>query len=243
MQSEETGPLVTIDNLSKRYGKGSLVLEDIALQVPAGELVALIGPSGCGKSTLLKLLAGLLEPSGGELRIGGEEAPAARARLSYIFQEPTLLPWLPVRRNIELPLRLRGESSTQRREVAEQLLETVGLEQVSGYYPRQLSGGMKMRVSIARALVHDPQIVLLDEPFTGLDRGAADRMADRLARLAEQGRCCALVTHELAQASRLAQSAVVLLRGRVVHRASGDELERGALEAAYAAATGGGALP
>src|ERR1035437_3713380 len=158
-------PLVEFREVTKRFGGGPLVLDRVNLAAQPGEFVSLIGPSGCGKSTLLRLIAGLSPVSSGTLSVDGLTPDAAAAELAFVFQEPTLLPWLTVARNVELAPRLRGISAPTRATTRQRVLELVRLGERAGAYPRQLSGGEKMRVSLARALALSPKILLLDEPF------------------------------------------------------------------------------
>ncbi|MEI6107705.1 MAG: ATP-binding cassette domain-containing protein, partial [Opitutae bacterium] len=162
-------PIVKFSSLQKRYGGGPLVLENLTLAVQPGDFISLIGPSGCGKSTVLKLISGLSPGTAGELTVMGVKPRQARDRQAFIFQDATLLPWLTARLNVEIPRRLRGLAADARQAKAREMLALVGLAAVADYYPRQLSGGMKMRVSIARALTLAPQLLLLDEPFGALD--------------------------------------------------------------------------
>src|SRR5579871_6007346 len=147
--------LVELDGVQKRYSDGTLALSDISFATRDGEFVSLVGPSGSGKSTLLRLIAGLGEATAGTVLIGGLPPPRARRErgdMAFVFQDPTLLPWRTVQGNVEFPLELRGATRAERRAAAQQALSTVGLRDVAGQYPRRLSGGMRMRVSIARAL-------------------------------------------------------------------------------------------
>lgn len=204
-------PIVRIAGLSKRYGGGPLVLEDIDLDVPRRDFVSLIGPSGCGKSTVLKLVAGLIPITSGELIVDGMEPEDAREEMAFIFQEATLLPWKTVRANIEMPLRLRGMPKVKRREISHRMLELVNLGSVGDFYPRQLSGGMKMRVSIARALSLSPKILLLDEPFGALDEMTRDHLNEELLDLRDRENWTAFfVTHSVAEAVFLSTRIVVL---------------------------------
>src|SRR4051812_45997675 len=141
---EPAAPIVKFTSLQKRYGTGPLILADVNLTVAAGDFVSLIGPSGCGKSTILKLVSGLSPGSAGELTVLGTTPKQARDRQAFIFQDATLLPWQTALRNVELPLRLRGLAAGARTAKAQEMLSLVGLEPVRDYYPRQLSGGMKM---------------------------------------------------------------------------------------------------
>jgi NitT/TauT family transport system ATP-binding protein len=204
-------PLVNISGLRKRYGRGAVVLEDINLDVARGEFVSLIGPSGCGKSTLLKLIAALSPVTSGTLLVDGLLPAKARKGTSFVFQEATLLPWRTVDDNIELPLQVLGMERAQRKEVCAQVRNLVGLDHVPGLYPRQLSGGMKMRVSIARALSVSPKILLLDEPFGALDEMTRDRLNEELLGIREKrGFTAFFVTHSVAEAAFLSTRIVIL---------------------------------
>ena len=196
--------------VTKSY-KDRMVLDTTNLRVAKGEFVTLIGPSGCGKSTVLKLISGLTAPSSGTVRVGNLSPKEARHTISYIFQDATLLPWRPVRQNVCLGLELDGVSRTRRMEKTSSLLQLVGLEQVASAYPRELSGGMKMRVSIARALATTPQLLLMDEPFAALDEMSRDRLNEELLRLRdEQNWTAVFVTHSVAEAVFLSTRIVVL---------------------------------
>ena len=171
--------------------------------------MSLIGPSGCGKSTVLKLVSGLSPATAGEVRVAGLAPREARDRQAFIFQDATLLPWLTARRNVELPLRLRGAPDRVAR--ADAMLKLVGLGAVAEYFPRQLSGGMQMRVSIARALTLAPQLLLLDEPFGALDEMTRNRLNEELLALRGHTPFTALfVTHSLAEAVFLSNRIVVM---------------------------------
>ncbi len=210
--------LVKLRAVRKRYGDGPVVLEGIDLTVRPGDFVSLIGPSGCGKSTVLKLISGLSPWTEGELTVFGTAPRQSRDRQAFIFQDATLLPWLTARRNVEVPLRLRGATAEQRRAKADELLRLVGLDAVSDYYPRQLSGGMKMRVSLARALSLEPGLLLLDEPFGALDEMTRHRLNEELLQLRERSRFAAVfVTHSVAEAVFLSNRIVVMaaLPGRI----------------------------
>jgi NitT/TauT family transport system ATP-binding protein len=202
---------VTLDAVGKRFATGPAVLAELSLTAEPGEFIALLGPSGCGKTTCLRLLAGLSEPSSGTLAIDGQTPAAARDRLSFIFQEPTLLPWLTARRNVELPLRLRRVPAAQRAAAALELLERVELAPAADRYPRQLSGGMKMRVSLARALTRSPGLLLLDEPFGALDEITRNHLNESLLRLREAAPLTAFfVTHSVSEAVFLSNRILVL---------------------------------
>jgi heme exporter protein A len=221
--------------LSKRFGP-VMALEGVDLDVPCGTTLAVLGPNGAGKSTLLRLLAGLARPTGGSLQIGDprERRPAARGRVGYVGHATFLYPALTARENLVLAGRLYGVADPAAR--ADALLAEQGLGGVAGRMAGEFSRGMAQRLAIARGLVHDPAVVLLDEPFGGLDRSSAAHLAERLRGLRQQGRTVVLVTHELSHVSALADAALVLARGRVVHRAVGDALSASVLDAAYLAA-------
>jgi NitT/TauT family transport system ATP-binding protein len=155
--------------VDRRYDTGLLALQGVDLRIAPGEFVSLLGPSGCGKSTVLRLLAGLDLPSAGQVLHGGVPANGPSRDAGYVFQEPTLMPWADVQANVELPLRLQGLAAAPRARAAQAVLASVGLAEFARAMPRELSGGMKMRVSMARALVTRPALLLLDEPFAALD--------------------------------------------------------------------------
>jgi len=204
-------PLVTLRNLHKRYGKGETVLEDLNLEVNQGSFIGLIGPSGCGKSTLLKMIAGLTPLTSGSLEIDGKTPAAARDQMSFIFQDATLLPWLTVHKNIQTTMRLHRVDKKECIRVADKMAVLVGLDHVKGFYPRQLSGGMQMRVSIARALSVSPQILLLDEPFGALDEMTRDRLNEELLKIRSNEAWTAFfVTHSVAEAVFLSTEIIVL---------------------------------
>jgi NitT/TauT family transport system ATP-binding protein len=204
-------PMVQITGVSKRYGNAPPVLDAMDLYVLKEEFLTLIGPSGCGKSTVLKLISGLTEPSGGTVSVDGMTPAKAREVVSYIFQDATLLPWRTVGQNVGLGLELEGVSKILRAENIGTLLELVGLGHVADAYPRELSGGMKMRVSIARALATNPRLLLMDEPFAALDEMSRDRLNEELLRLrGEQKWTAIFVTHSVAEAVFLSTRIVVL---------------------------------
>lgn len=227
-----SGAAVAADGLEKRFG-ASVALAGIDLDVAAGGSLAVLGPNGAGKSTLLRLMAGLARPTAGSLTIGGAPADRreARARVGYIGHATLLYPALTARENLIFAGRLHGVADAGAR--ADALLAELELADVSDRTAGAFSRGMAQRLSIARALVHDPPVLLLDEPFTGLDRPAADRLLHRLERLHRQGRTLVLVTHDVAHAARLADAAIVLSRGRVAHTADAPSRTSGEIEAAY----------
>ncbi len=215
-----TVPEIALDTVGKRYRDGTVALEGISLTIQRGEFVTLLGPSGCGKSTLLRLVSGLSEATEGSVRVNGMIPENARQLVSFIFQDATLMPWRTVEQNVGLSLELEHAARPLRKERVDQMLELVRLSQVAQSYPRQLSGGMKMRVSIARALVSRPRILLMDEPFAALDEMTRDRMNEELLRLrAEQKWTVLFVTHSVAEAVFLSTRIVILAAhpGRVAH--------------------------
>jgi NitT/TauT family transport system ATP-binding protein len=204
-------PQVELTKVSKQYGNGRVVLDALDITIAKGEFVTLLGPSGCGKSTVLKLVAGLTAPSSGSIQVDGMTPTNARETVSYIFQDATLLPWRTVRHNVGLGLKLEGVNGSRRKDKTSTLLGLVGLEHVADAYPRELSGGMKMRVSIARALATSPRLLLMDEPFAALDEMTRDRLNEEILRLRAQEQWTAIfVTHSVAEAIFLSMRIVVL---------------------------------
>ena len=204
-------PQIEFMSVSKRYSNTGMVLEGVDLTVFKGEFVSLIGPSGCGKSTVLKLISGLTSPTLGTIQVDGMTPKDARETVSYIFQDATLLPWRPVEQNIGLGLELGGVDKIRRKEKTTALLKLVGLEHVAKVYPRELSGGMKMRVSIARALATSPKLLLMDEPFAALDEMSRDRLNEELLRLRDEQKWTAVfVTHSVEEAVFLSSRIIVL---------------------------------
>lgn len=198
------------------------MLQDIDLVIEAGSFVALLGPSGCGKSTLLRFVSGLDSPASGSIALAPgpeEERVSAPPKLAFVFQDAQLLPWRTVVDNVALPLELQGVSRAEARRRAHGPLAEVELSDVHERFPDQLSGGMRMRVSIARALVTEPSVLLLDEPFAALDELTRQRLDERLRKLWQTRRMTVIfVTHALAEAAFLAERALVMSRrpGRIV---------------------------
>jgi NitT/TauT family transport system ATP-binding protein len=220
MVNHEGVPEIAIDGVSKQFRSGSLALQKVSMQVQKGEFVSLLGPSGCGKSTLLRLVSGLTPATSGVVSVNGMTPVNARELMSFIFQDATLLPWRTVEQNVGLGLELEHAARPTRKEKVAAMLELVGLTHVAQRYPRQLSGGMKMRVSIARALVSHPRILLLDEPFAALDEMSRDRLNEELLRLyLEQHWTVLFVTHSVSEAVFLSTRVVVLAPnpGRIAH--------------------------
>ena len=196
--------LVVAEGLAKQFPSGVEALHNLNLAIGRGQFVSIVGPSGCGKSTFLRLVAGLDAPTSGELRVEGHDPLG----LAFVFQDATLLPWRSVAHNITLPLELRREDEDER---VTQTLALVGLTDFAAAYPAQLSGGMRMRVSIARALVTRPQILLLDEPFGALDEITRQRLNEELLRLWQEDRWTGLfVTHNVSEAVFLSQRVLVM---------------------------------
>ena len=197
---------MSLRGVSKTFPNGTTALSRLNLDVEAGEFLSLIGPSGCGKSTALRLLAGLAEPSTGTIRWYGD-----RPEIGFVFQEPTLMPWASVFNNVWLPLRLRHISKADSRSRILDALSLVGLSKFTESYPRELSGGMKMRVSIARALVVRPRLLLMDEPFAALDEITRFRLNNDLVRLkAELDTTVVFVTHSVYESVYLSSRIVVM---------------------------------
>jgi NitT/TauT family transport system ATP-binding protein len=206
-----SGSSVDFKEVTKRFGPGPIVIDRFDLAVQPGDFVSVIGPSGCGKSTLLRLISGLTPASGGRVLVDGQEPEAGRDDSGFIFQEPTLLPWLSVRRNVEVPLLISRTARSERAEIVDRMIRLVRLEKVSGLYPRQLSGGMKMRVSVARALGGAPRLLLLDEPFGALDEMTRHRLNEELLEIRKEDQWTAFfVTHSVAEAVFLSNRILVM---------------------------------
>ena len=207
-------PFLEIRNLSARFTShlGELdALDNVTFDVARGEFVCLVGPSGCGKSTLLRIVAGLIPPAGGEVRLEGMPQREPGSQVGLIFQQPTLLPWRSVRDNIRLPMEVERRPPEEIGERVSELLALVGLSDFEDEYPGNLSGGMAQRAAIARALAQDPEVLLLDEPFGALDALTREYMAGELLRIWEHMRRTVLmVTHNVEEAALLADRVVVL---------------------------------
>jgi NitT/TauT family transport system ATP-binding protein len=197
-------------------------LAEIEFDIPPGQFASIVGPSGCGKSTLLRLIAGLVRPTEGELSVAGQSPAVARrasTRLSFVFQDPTLLPWRTVRANVRLPLELLSTSGIRRDTLVAEALELVGLSDFAGRYPNELSGGMRMRVALARSLVVEPELLLLDEPFGALDDMTRQALNEELMNLWSARRWTGIfVTHNIAEAVFLSERILVMSPrpGRIV---------------------------
>lgn len=213
-------PLLRLDGVSKVFGGGVVALDGLTMRLDRGDFVSLLGPSGCGKSTALRLIAGLSSPTRGRLSWRGE------AEIGVVFQEPTLAPWSTVFDNVWLPLRLKGVSRDAARGRVEEALDGVGLSGFERAYPRELSGGMKMRVSVARALVTRPKLLLMDEPFAALDEITRFKLNDDLLALqARLGCTVVFVTHSVFESVFLSNRILVMAArpGRVIDELTVDE--------------------
>ncbi len=216
---------VEVKAAEKTYPNGTRALLPVNLAVQSGEFITLLGPSGCGKSTLLNMVAGLLSPSDGSVLVWGESPAtetrnsASDARMSFVFQEATLMPWARVAANVRLPLDLQGVSRTDADQRVSDALKLVGLDKFGDSYPRELSGGMQMRASIARSLVTNPSLLLMDEPFGALDEITRNRLDDELLALWRSKKLTVIfVTHSIHEAVYLSSRVIVMAArpGRIV---------------------------
>ncbi len=206
-------PHVELQNVSKFYEARNKThaLHEISFGIDRGEFVTIVGPSGCGKSTLLKIMAGLDSPTSGEVRFQGGPVRGPHDKISMVFQGFGLFPWRTVQENVEYGLEMRKTPKSERRTISREYLEMVGLTGYEHMYPKQLSGGMKQRVGIARALAVQPEVVLMDEPFSAIDEVTADILREEVTELHKQtGKTFVLVTHNLSEAIELADKVVVL---------------------------------
>ena len=206
--------MLTVENLNKKYvshGSVTSALVDINLRIEEGEFVCLLGPSGCGKSTLLKIIAGLIPATSGRITINGRPVSGPGPERAVVFQDYALFPWMTVRDNVEFGLEARRLPVAERREVSSRLLKVVGLSDFAERFPHQLSGGMKQRVSIARALAVDPSLLLMDEPFGALDAQTRHLLQDELLRIwREYRKTVVFVTHSIEEAIYLSDRIVVM---------------------------------
>lgn len=214
VKADPRPPVVEVLSANKIYANGTRALAPVDLDIAEGEFLTLIGPSGCGKSTLLKLIANLIEPTDGRLqwwRGAYDQVGRQGQQLAFVFQDATLMPWARIAGNVRLPLDLAGVRKSEGNKRVEKALARVGLEGFGTHYPRQLSGGMRMRVSIARALVTEPNLLLMDEPFGALDEFTRNRLdADLLSLWFERGLTCVFVTHSIYEAVFLSTRVVVM---------------------------------
>ena len=207
--------MISIQDLNKTYptqdGAPIQALSNVDLEIAQGEFVTVVGPSGCGKTTLLKILAGILDKSSGSVMVNGTALRGPSRQLGVVFQEPLLLPWRTILQNVMVPVEIQKLDKSTYRRAAEQLLDLVGLEGFGDKYPKELSGGMQQRVGIARALIHDPDFLLMDEPFGALDAMTRDQMNLELLEIwAEKTKTIVLITHSIAEAVFLADRIVVM---------------------------------
>ena len=208
--------VLQMQSVDKTFNGGVVALRKMSLNVNEGDFISLLGPSGCGKSTALRLIAGLMRPSLGRINWEGGQG---KDDLGVVFQEPTLMPWTTVARNVWLPFRLRGQSYSSVKDRIHEVLALVGLEKFADSYPRELSGGMKMRVSIARALVTNPRLILMDEPFAALDEITRQKLNDDLLSLkAKTGATVIFVTHSVFESVFLSDRIMVMAArpGRII---------------------------
>ena len=235
--------MLTISGAGRRFPTGTEALRDVSLRLHSGDFMALLGPSGCGKSTLLRLIANLDKPDTGTLHWDAGTPPGP-GDIGYVFQDATLLPWASATENVWLPLRLRGLSREDARQDIETMLARVGLTGFETARPSQLSGGMRMRISIARALVTKPRLLLMDEPFAALDEFTRHRLQDDLLTLWRDIGCTVVfVTHSIYEAAFLARRIVLMTpRPGRIGREMTSSLDRGPetrLDPAYAALVAG----
>lgn len=206
--------LVQLHHVNKVYANGTIALQDVSMHISENEFISFVGPSGCGKSTVFKLIAGLTDPTDGKLQVMGTTPALARkhSEMAFVFQEHTLLPWCSVEENVMLPLTLRGMSKKWRKEESARVLELVGLQDYKKALPRMLSGGMKMRVSIARALVSRPKLLLMDEPFGALDEITRQTLQQEMLEIwqREKGMTVLFVTHNVFEAVFLSTRVMVM---------------------------------
>lgn len=207
--------MISVKELNKTYGtrEGAPIyaLSNVSLEITRGEFVTVVGPSGCGKTTLLKILAGILKKSSGTILVNGNPINAPSRQLGVVFQEPLLLPWRNILQNIMVPVEIQGRDGPKFSAAAQQLLSLVGLQGFERKYPRELSGGMQQRVGIARALIHDPDLLLMDEPFGALDAMTREQMNLELMDIwSEKKKTILLITHSIAEAVFLADRIVVM---------------------------------
>ena len=204
-------PIVEVRNLSKRYGSSVEALRDVNLSFPTGQLTSLLGPSGCGKTTLLKIIAGLLPASSGEVLVKGKPVTAPGPERAFVFQDFALLPWGTVLRNAAFGLELRGTPKAEREATARHYIDQVGLSGFEQRYPHELSGGMRQRVGLARALAVNADVLLLDEPFSAVDEQNRRKFQEDLLRLRQvENKTLIFVTHSIEEAVYLSDRIVLL---------------------------------
>ena len=229
--------IIEVRNIAKTYDSGVEALRDITLALPRGELSTFLGPSGCGKTTLLKIIAGLISPTDGEVWVKGNKVSGPGPERAFVFQDFALLPWASVLRNVAFGLELRGVPKGKREEIARKYITEVGLSSFESRYPHQLSGGMKQRVGLARALAIDADIVLMDEPFSSVDEQTRRKFQEELLDLLKiNQKTVIFVTHSIEEAAYLSDQIVLLsqrpgsvlriIRPNIERGASADEIRR-----------------
>jgi NitT/TauT family transport system ATP-binding protein len=224
-----TDAAVEILGVGKRYATGVEALRDVSVSLPRGRLTTLLGPSGCGKTTLLKIVAGLIQPTAGEVRVDGRRVESPGPERAFVFQDFALLPWATVLRNVAFGLELRGAPREAREETARRWIAEVDLAGFEHSYPNQLSGGMRQRFGLARALAVDAEIILMDEPFSAVDEQTRRKFQeDLLVLLRDRGKTVIFVTHSIEEAVYLSDRIVLLTpRPGTVHRVVQPSVERG----------------
>ena len=204
---------IMLKNIGMEYENGVTALTNVSIDIKKGEFISLLGPSGCGKTTLLRIIADLIKPTSGEVTVGGETPEAARLKRKYgiVFQSPVLYDWRTVKKNVILPMEILKVPKSDREERAMQMLELVGLQDFADHYPKQLSGGMQQRVGIARALAIQPEILLMDEPFSALDEFTREKLHEDLLRIwRKTNKTIVFVTHNIAESVFLSDRVCVL---------------------------------
>ncbi len=217
----KSNPIIHIEKVKKTFDNGTLALQDLNLDILQGQFLSFVGPSGCGKSTVLKMISGLLRPTSGQILINGENPNEITSGqdIGFVFQDATLMPWATVEENVFLPLRLKGISKIEASNDIESVLNKVGLKDFYRSYPRELSGGMKMRVSIARALIMKPKLLLMDEPFAALDEMTRFKLNDDVLSFWENANLTVVfVTHSVFESVYLSNRVIVMAArpGRVI---------------------------
>ena len=211
VQNMEKPIAVTVQNISKNYGDVE-ALKDMSLNFPKGELTSLLGPSGCGKTTLLKIIAGLLEPSSGSVAVNGRQVTGPGADRAFVFQDFALMPWASVLQNVSFGLEMRGMNKNERESIAQNYIEEVGLQGFENSFPHELSGGMRQRVGLARALAVDADVLLMDEPFSAVDEQTRRKFQEDLLQLvANKNKTFIFVTHSIEEAVYVSDQIAILL--------------------------------
>ena len=216
---EKLPTIINLNEVSKTFDNGTIAVQGMSIDVLKGQFISFLGPSGCGKSTVLKMISGLLKPTTGEIVFNNSSFGSEEIEIGYVFQDATLMPWATVSENVYLPLRLKGISKSQASNEIERVLTQVGLKDFYNSYPRELSGGMKMRVSIARALIMKPKLLLMDEPFAALDEMTRFKLNDDVLNFWEDGNLTVIfVTHSVFESVYLSNRVVVMAPrpGRVI---------------------------